>query len=145
MAGVLGIQIGLTYDTHFYEFNGQIYKQGGGAPTGVTPVGPMSRIIMDKWVRQMREIEEKSNLLHTINPIQFEKWTIEMIKKYVDDVFYAGGEFRKGVKWDPTQKCLIWDPNKESEDKQENKTNDHRTMEIVAQIASSIIKCLKFT
>ena len=73
MAGVLGIQIGLTYDTHFYEFNGQIYKQGGGAPTGVRPVGPMSRIIMDKWVRQMREIEEKSNLLHSINQIQFEK------------------------------------------------------------------------
>ena len=24
MAGVLGIQIRLTYDTHFYEFNGQI-------------------------------------------------------------------------------------------------------------------------
>ena len=68
-----------------------------------------------------------------------------MIKKYIDDVFYAGGEFRKGVKWDPTQKCLIWDPNQESEDKQYNKTNDHRTMEIVAQIASSIIKCLKFT
>ena len=59
MAGVIGVQIGLTYDTHFYEFNGQIYKQGGGAPTGVRPSGPMSRIGMDKWVKMMREIEER--------------------------------------------------------------------------------------
>ena len=48
----------------------------------------------------------------------------------------------KGTKWDPQNKCFTWSLDQNNEDK---RTDEIRTMEELANMASSIISCLKFT
>ena len=58
---------------------------------------------------------------------------------------YAGNKFRKGTKWDPTTKALIWDPEQEKMDRESDENDEKRSMRIVAQMSSDILDCLVFT
>ena len=71
MARVLSQMVKITFETHVYEWNGEIYSQGEGCPTGLRPSGSISRIVMDHWVKRMKGIEEKPNTLATLNPVIF--------------------------------------------------------------------------
>ena len=43
-----------------------------GCPTGLRPSGPISRIVMDFWVKEIKQIEAKSGELVRLNPVMFE-------------------------------------------------------------------------
>ena len=47
LAAILGKMVQITFSYHYYEFDGKIYHQEGGCPTGLRPVGPISRILLD--------------------------------------------------------------------------------------------------
>ena len=100
---------------------------------------------MDHWVEKLKEIDQTTAYLHQINPVKFEQLTINLTRKYVNDVLFAGQGLRLGTFWDPTTKSLMWSLEKEDLDKAQNHTNDTRTMEIVAEISSQILDCLNFT
>ena len=134
-----------TFETHLYECEGRIFHQNDGCPTVLRPSGPISRIVMDFWVKELREIEEKSRELIRLNPVMFEPLEVLLLQKYVDDVMYAGNKFRKGTKWDPTAKALIWDPEQEKIDRTSDENDEKRSMRIVAQMSSDILYCLEFT
>ena len=40
---------------------------------------------MDWWVKKIRELETKSQIMAGLNPIGYEPLKIYMLKKYVDD------------------------------------------------------------
>ena len=107
MAAVLSVMTRITFETHVYECEGDIYLQGDGCPTGLRPSGPISRIVMDFWITEIRDIVAKSRELARINPVMFETLEIHLLQKYVDDVFVAGDSMRKGIKYDRQAKALI--------------------------------------
>ena len=113
MAAVLSVMTRITFETHVYECEGDIYLQGDGCPTGLRPSGPISRIVMDFWITEIRDIVAKSRELARINPVMFETLEIHLLQKYVDDVFVAGDSMRKGIKYDKQAKALIWSPEQE--------------------------------
>ena len=47
LASVLGKMVEVVFSYHYYEFDGKIYHQEGGGPTGLRPSGPASRILLD--------------------------------------------------------------------------------------------------
>ena len=88
MATVLAVMVRTTFETHLYECEGKIFHQNDGCPTGLKPSGPISRIVMDFWVKELREIEEKSRELIRLNPVMFEPLEVLLLQKYVDDLMY---------------------------------------------------------
>ena len=107
MATVLAVIVRTTFETLLYECEGKIYLQSEGCPTGLRPSGPISRIVMDFWVKEMKQIEAKSRELVRLNPVMFEPLQVFLLQKYVDDVMYSGNKFRKGTKWDPQSNSPI--------------------------------------
>ena len=71
MAAVLAMLTRATFETHIYEIDGKIYQQGDGCPTGLRPSGPISRLVMDFWVDELKQIEATTIELNRINPVQF--------------------------------------------------------------------------
>ena len=80
MGAILGHVTKVVFSTHYYEFNGTIYHQVKGGPTGLRPTGPGSRILLDYWRCEVKQIEELSQALNTLNPINFEKLNVYLLK-----------------------------------------------------------------
>ena len=89
----------LVFGTHYYVWNGSIYHQKEGCPMGVESSCPVSRIVMDAWASEVKDIEAKTRELHRINPVQFEPLETFLISKYVDDVLTALEKMKRGVRW----------------------------------------------
>ena len=141
IAAVVGQMVKVVFNYHYYEFEGQIYHQESGGPTGLTPSGPCSQILLDWVIKEMRAIAEKSVIIHFINPVSFSKLEIHLVKKYVDDLFSCTSIMKKGTEWDNNQKALVWSPTEESD-----QSTDEQTMfKEYAAMASNILSCLTLT
>ena len=135
----------ITFETHLFEWNGEIYIQGEGCPAGLRTSGPISRIVMDYWVKEMKLLEEKANTLAKINPVMFSNINVYLLKKYVDDILTAGKEIKLGTFWDSQSKSLQWSPEKQEADVTANLKPDERSLRLIAEMGSSILECLEFT
>ena len=133
----------VVFNTHFYIWNGKIYHQQGGAPMGLRSACPISRAVMDFWVNQVKETEERTNTLSRINPVMYSRLDLYLLSKYVDDVITALEKFRPGTRWDPTHKVFIWTPEAHQEDLNQNM--ELITMTEFSKMASSLLGCLNFT
>ena len=108
IAAVVGQMVKVVFNYHYYEFEGQIYHQESGGPTGLTPSGPCSRILLDWVIKEMKGIAEKSVILHVINPVSFSKLEIHLVKKYVNDLFSCICIKEKGPNGTTTKRmCLV--------------------------------------
>ena len=92
--------------TNVYKWEGQIFHQQAGAPTGLCGSSPISRIVMDAIMDELKDIEVKSQIMHQRNPVLYETVIIHLLKKYVDDCIYAGQETKPGTMYDPQSKVL---------------------------------------
>ena len=117
----------LVFSTHIYEWEGQLFLQIVGGPTGLRSVGPISRSLMDEWIEMVLEISEKSRILHTLNPVMFSKMDIQMIEKYVDDCFTCLTKLSPGTRWCKVSKILIW--SREASEADKGKSMEQITME----------------
>ena len=104
---------------------------------------PASRLLMDFWADTVKDIEEKMEVLHQLNPVQFESIKTHLLIKYVDDVLTVINRIKPGVIWNHISGSLNWSPEAEMEDKQ--KTPEEHTMEVFADLAGGVLKCLEFT
>ena len=95
-----------------YECEGEIYQQADGCPAGLRTSGPISRVCMDYWVKELKNIEQITGELYRNNPVNFDKLTIHLIKKYVNDVLFSGDKFKPGISWDKESKTLVWTEQK---------------------------------
>ena len=86
-----------VFSSHFYEWNGEIFKQEDGGPQGLRSTQPVSRIIMDFWVKEILELQDISRTLHKHKPIMYGELSIQMLIKYVDDCLVALYKMRRGV------------------------------------------------
>ena len=135
----------LVFTTHYYIWDGKIFKQMDGCPMGVEASCPISRIVMDAWAQEVLKLEEKSQTLSALNPIQFEPLKIYLFRKYVDDVITAVESMKLGVKWDHQYQCFKWSKEQEDLDKAQGRSQEKMTMEQFTAMASGILKCLEFT
>ena len=56
MGCVFERMVKIVFNSHFYEWEGQIYLQLKGGPTGLNSVGPVSRCLMDEWVDEVLKL-----------------------------------------------------------------------------------------
>ena len=134
-----------TFQSHVYEWDGNIYQQADGGPIGLRSTQPVARILMDYWAETIQEISEKTQALKTLNPVQFESLTLEELIKYVDDCLVAIKTLKWGCRWCPRNKVLTWDKESEDLDRAEGKNLHHLTLEIFTKMAESVTTFLKFT
>ena len=130
---------GVVFNSNVYAWNGKLYKQVGGCPTGLRPSGPVSRVLMDIWVRSMHQKAELSLTLTALNPQLYSRFEIYLMTKYVDDVFLACNIVKPGYKWNFSQGAFQWSLAEDP------RSPEARTMEEIAALASSIFQCLNFT
>ena len=57
------------FQSHFYEWNGEIYLQMSGCPMGYRTSSPIRRLLTDDTIEYIREIEDISHTLNTLDPI----------------------------------------------------------------------------
>ena len=99
--------IKVVFGSHVYFWEGNIYHQQGGAPMGLDSSTPISRILMDKWLQEIKEIQTKTEIMSAINPVAYEEISIKLIRKYVDDILAGLYKFKLGTRWDPKQQLMI--------------------------------------
>ena len=146
MASVVQQMVKITFATHFYEWEGQIYQQVRGGPIGLRATGPVSRILMDYWAEQVRSQVERCNTLADINPVRYQKVNLHFLKKYVDDCLVALDTMAPGVRWCQAEKAMVWSKECEDADRKGGSEGGKIvSMEEFAKMASSIVNCLKFT
>ena len=110
---------------------------------GLRASGPVSRILMDHWAREIKRICTRTMELASTNPVKYEGMDILTLKKYVDDCLAATRKLRKGVRWCQEEQALIWTPEMEQEDA--GISNEVVTMKALWSKASGVINCLNFT
>ena len=69
---------------------------------------PIARLVMDMWMDMIQNVEEKTQALAKINPVQFESLETYLKTKYVDDVLVSLEQLKLGVKFDETIQTLSW-------------------------------------
>ena len=136
----------VVFGSHFYEWDGKIFQQRKGGPTGLRSVGPVSRCCMDEWADGVMALSEKTLTLKEINPVMFGGMDVKLLEKYVDDCFAALNKLSPGIRWCETQKAMLWDPQKDKEDRESSDQDmEEQTMREFAKMASGIVSCLRFT
>ena len=135
----------VVFGSHVYFWEGNIYHQQGGAPMGLDSSTPISRILMDKWLQEIKEIQTKTEIMSAINPVAYEEISIKLIRKYVDDILAGLYKFKLGTRWDPKQQLMVWSPEAQQEDTRNKCGQEEVTMREFSAMASSVMKCLNFT
>ena len=116
-----------------------------GGPIGLRATGPVSRIIMDHWREEIKTLEENNRVVSRINPVGVEELTIHWLTKYVDDVAMALDEMRRGVRWCPGKKVMLWSQEWEEDDRKNGTNPEEATVKEVAKMASTVINNIRFT
>ena len=63
----------------------------------------------------------------------------------MDDILTTLRDVKIGTFWDNSTKSLQWSQERHETDNKENLNPDKRTMQIIAEMGSSILDCLDFT
>ena len=117
-------------------WDNKLYRQVNGCPMGRESSCPVSRVVMDFWVKQIHKMAEKMDALATISPVQYDKLEIYLLEKYVDDVLTALEELKLGLKFDPINQILTWDPDLEQAQRRDKSKPEFLTMELLCKMAS---------
>ena len=144
-AGVIQQMVKIIFKTHFYEWEGRIYRQIRGGPIGLRATGFIARVLMDHWAQELRRMEEQCKLLATINPVMFGNVTIHLLHNYVYDCFLAMNRLRIGIRWDHQNKAMIWTPESEAEDREAGIDPEILTIREISKMAGTVEKCLRLT
>ena len=135
----------VTFRKHFYKWDGHVYRQVSGEPIGLQATGPVSRILMDFWPKEILKLAERNMEKAAENPVKYKGLEIHMLNKYVDDCISAMKEIKLGVKWSPEERTLMWHDIWEKEDRDEGVSREVCKMKALSQMATSVLQCLKFT
>ena len=97
-----------VFETHIYEWDGRLFVQSEVCPADLRSSGPMSRLVMGKWVAEMHNKAELCNTLAIINPISYSRLNFHCLVKYVDGILTAADKIPKGCKWNTGLGALMW-------------------------------------
>merc|ERR1711954_602885 len=130
LSKVVEIMIRVTFSTHFYKWENKIYKQCKGGPIGLRASGVIAKIIMEIWIRLMREKIERAGL------------KVHLIKKYVDDVLIVCSKVKPGMRLNENG-VLERSFETFGADIREKKCQDQATLEILQKLANDVFPFLE--
>ena len=97
----------LIFSTHFYEWEGKLYRQVSGGPIGLRATGMVARVIMDFWVDQIYKRAEQCRLRNIEDPQKYVPVHIHALWKYVDDCVSVMSKIKLGSRWSKPDKAMI--------------------------------------
>ena len=118
---------------HVYIFDGQAYLQTEGGVIGLRLTGLVARVVMDRWSGKMK-------MRMTLNFMEY-----YLMVKYVDNVFVFLNALRNGMRWNKELNKITWTEEDKIYYVEENNSEDHVTMNVWKDMASSIYSFLNFT
>ena len=89
----------IIFNTHFYEWEGQLYRQVSGGPIGLRATGMVAREIMDYWVDQIYNMAKQCVRLSQEDPTKYVPLEIHALWMYVDDCVSIISKMKLGTRW----------------------------------------------
>ena len=126
---VVEIAVRTTFQTHFYQWGGKIYRQQRGGPIGLKASGTVAGVAMEVWIREFKRILVAAGV------------EVHLLSKYVDDVLIILGGLAKGSRW--SQGKVIQTEETTNEDAE--KDIQEVTLQVLKTAANSVTPYLKFT
>ena len=123
------LAVKLVMKKHLYKFNSEVREQGEGGAIGLRATGAVALCVMLYWHREVRR------RLKTL------KIELDIYGGFVDDVALLTDEIEKGSKIVGNE--IIIDDEKKKVD--ENRSEEEITMDIIEEVAQSILKMIKVT
>ena len=74
----------ITFRTHFYKWNGRVYRQSRGGPIGLRATGSAARGTMWRWRREFGRLLEENGV------------EVHLLTYYVDNVVLIAENLRLG-------------------------------------------------
>ena len=119
---------------HMFNWAGRTYLQEDGGSIGLRLTGSTCRVVMDRWLREFKSKTMVSNI------------ELLLIAKYVDDMNIFTYAVEKGLHWVGGKNGrVIHTDERESLDREKERTESIVTMELIKDIANSINPLLKVT
>ena len=123
----------VTFDTHYYQWEGKIRKQSKGGPIGLCATGSVAKAVMAVF---MVELERK---------LKDAGVEVILLKSYVDDVLVVAKNVELGSKFNKDTGKVEVDADLAAKHSQENTTKDTVTLRVITEVANNIISFLEFT
>ena len=129
LAKSIEIMIIATLENHVYKFSNEIRRQKAGGPIGLSLTGEIADCYMVNWDKQFM----KKMFAVGVTPALYER--------FKDDITLMLESLEKGLKY--VDGKLVMDEDKKLKD--EEKSNEEVTMEIIKEIAEDVDEMIKFT
>ena len=133
IALALEVGVKVAFKSHLYQFGGKTYLQKDGGPIGVRLSGAVSRIVMGEWDSQLLSILDENNV------------KVWLSARYVDDITLLLAALKLGYKWNESTRKLEYKKEWEEKDRDEDLSDNKRTMEEVKKIMNSIYPNIQAT
>ena len=62
MGKVIEVAIKATFQNHIYTYRNELYHQKKRGAIGLTLIGVVARIVVDRWARQFKQFMSKSKV-----------------------------------------------------------------------------------
>ena len=102
--------IKITFQNHYYRWDGRIFLQREGGPIGLRATGSCAKLIMDDWLEKFRSKLEINNI------------EVFLLTKYVDDMLILCKSVKLGHYWNGSQVVYSRSVHKKHEDSRMNRT-----------------------
>ena len=106
---------------------------------------PVSSVVMDRWAKEVEKVEDLTQTLAEINPVQYEPLKLYLLSKYIDNVLTAKECMKIGVRWPFISKTFIWSLEDEMDDRKNGISPEECTMREFTKMASCLTDRLEFT
>ena len=125
------VAVRTTFETHFYQWGGRLYRQKKGGAIGLRATGTVAKVAMEDWLRRLHDLllTQGANVL--------------LLTKYVDDILGIISCFKRGTRW--VDGSLRHTAEAEEEDTRNQKSKQEVTLEALRQMANSLTPYLSFT
>ena len=123
-----------VFGNYIYQYSNTFDRQSTDGAIGAMITSIVARILMDRWADTFHDRLRKAGV------------EIYLLAKYVDDCNLATSLIKAGYKWHKTKVegetawSLKWSPEQERKDKEEGKSDQKRTMDLLVEAGNSIIK-----
>ena len=131
MAKVVECMVNVCFESHIYRWNDTVKRQKKGGAIGLRATGSLAKVTMDHWIEVFRR---------KLTDLDMRVW---LLKKYMDDVLVVttnlalGSRYRNG-RIERTERDT-------QEDRTNNRTKEEVTMEVLRNVANTVLPFLEFT
>ena len=125
------VAVRTTFETHFYQWGGKVFRQRRGGAIGLKATGSVAKVAMEDWIGR----------LHSLLLEQGAK--VYLLTKYVDDVLGIVNCVERGTRWKGGS--LTHTEEDEAEDLRQGRSRQEVTLEVLKGMANTLTPFLKFT